>query len=131
MFIAPTADRVMRHTMEEGADLASLRAAVSAGETPPAPANPCAFWTGVGTRLPRWDRQAGGARADRVSCLADKRQTISGDSFARDANGRLHFAARNGNMINSAGHNLAAPKVEAARALHSAVVGCAVIGAPA
>jgi 2-aminobenzoate-CoA ligase len=36
-FTAPTAYRVMLKAMEEGADLASLRAAVSAGETLPAP----------------------------------------------------------------------------------------------
>ncbi|MGB0507749.1 MAG: AMP-binding protein [Pikeienuella sp.] len=36
-FTAPTAYRVMLHAMEEGADLSSLRAAVSAGETLPAP----------------------------------------------------------------------------------------------
>ncbi len=36
-FTAPTAYRVMLRAMEEGADLTSLRAAVSAGETLPAP----------------------------------------------------------------------------------------------
>ncbi len=36
-FTAPTAYRVMMQAMEEGADLSSLRAAVSAGETLPAP----------------------------------------------------------------------------------------------
>jgi 2-aminobenzoate-CoA ligase len=36
-FTAPTAYRVMLQAMEEGADLSSLRAAVSAGETLPAP----------------------------------------------------------------------------------------------
>jgi len=36
-FTAPTAYRVMLRAMAEGADLSSLRAAVSAGETPPAP----------------------------------------------------------------------------------------------
>jgi 2-aminobenzoate-CoA ligase len=36
-FTAPTAYRVMLKAMEEGADLSSLRAAVSAGETLPAP----------------------------------------------------------------------------------------------
>jgi 2-aminobenzoate-CoA ligase len=36
-FTAPTAYRVMLRAMEEGADLSSLRAAVSAGETLPAP----------------------------------------------------------------------------------------------
>ena len=36
-FTAPTAYRVMLGAMEEGADLSSLRAAVSAGETLPAP----------------------------------------------------------------------------------------------
>lgn len=36
-FTAPTAYRVMLNAMEDGADLSSLRAAVSAGETLPAP----------------------------------------------------------------------------------------------
>ena len=36
-FTAPTAYRVMLHAIDEGADLSSLRAAVSAGETLPAP----------------------------------------------------------------------------------------------
>ncbi|MFZ1468744.1 MAG: AMP-binding protein [Paracoccaceae bacterium] len=36
-FTAPTAYRVMMRAMDEGADLSSLRAAVSAGETLPAP----------------------------------------------------------------------------------------------
>ncbi len=36
-FTAPTAYRVMLTAMEEGADLSSLRCAVSAGETLPAP----------------------------------------------------------------------------------------------
>jgi len=36
-FTAPTAYRVMMQAMEDGADLSSLRAAVSAGETLPAP----------------------------------------------------------------------------------------------
>ena len=36
-FTAPTAYRVMLAAMEDGADLSSLRAAVSAGETLPAP----------------------------------------------------------------------------------------------
>ncbi|MBV1704150.1 MAG: AMP-binding protein [Hyphomicrobiales bacterium] len=36
-FTAPTAYRVMLQAMEEGADLSSLRAAISAGETLPAP----------------------------------------------------------------------------------------------
>ncbi len=36
-FTAPTAYRAMLEAMEQGADLSSLRAAVSAGETLPAP----------------------------------------------------------------------------------------------
>ncbi|PID37199.1 MAG: 2-aminobenzoate-CoA ligase [Rhodobacterales bacterium] len=36
-FTAPTAYRAMMHAMDEGADLSSLRAAVSAGETLPGP----------------------------------------------------------------------------------------------
>ena len=55
---------------------------------------------------------------------------ITGDSFTMDADGYLHFAARNDDMIVSSGYNIAGPEVEAALLSHDAVAECAVIGAP-
>ena len=55
---------------------------------------------------------------------------ITGDSFWRDADGYFHFAARNDDMIISAGYNIAGPEVEAALLSHASVSECAVIGAP-
>ena len=70
--------------------------------------------------------------------LADARQkdyvcegwNITGDSFSMDEEGYFHFAARNDDMIVSAGYNIAGPEVEAALLSHPAVAECAVIGAP-
>ena len=70
--------------------------------------------------------------------LADARQAdyvqdgwnITGDTFWMDEDGRLHFAARNDDMIVSAGYNIAGPEVEAALLAHPLVSECAVIGAP-
>jgi 2-aminobenzoate-CoA ligase len=70
--------------------------------------------------------------------LADSRQknyvsngwNLTGDSFTRDKDGRFHFAARNDDMIISAGYNIAGPEVEAALLAHPDVAECAVIGAP-
>ena len=58
--------------------------------------------------------------------LADERQAvyvkdgwnITGDSFVMDDEGYLHFAARNDDMIISAGYNIAGPEVEAALLTH-------------
>jgi 2-aminobenzoate-CoA ligase len=69
--------------------------------------------------------------------LADKRQknyvadgwNLTGDSFLRDRDGRFHFAARNDDMIISAGYNIAGPEVEAALLAHPEVAECAVVGA--
>ena len=47
-----------------------------------------------------------------------------------DADGYLHFAARNDDMIISSGYNIAGPEVEAALLSHPAVMECAVVGAP-
>lgn len=55
---------------------------------------------------------------------------ISGDAFSMDAEGYFHFAARNDDMILSAGYNIAGPEVEAALLAHEAVAECAVVGAP-
>ncbi len=70
--------------------------------------------------------------------LADKRQrayvrdgwNITGDTFVQDEDGYFHFAARNDDMIVSAGYNIAGPEVEAALLAHRDVAECAVIGAP-
>ena len=55
---------------------------------------------------------------------------ITGDSFWMDEDGYFHFAARNDDMIVSAGYNIAGPEVEAALLSHAAVAECAVVGAP-
>jgi len=182
-FTAPTAYRAMLAAMDEGADLSSLRAAVSAGETLPAPVYEA--WmektgkpmldgigatemlhifisnrfedhkpactgkpvTGYEVRIIGPDGKpvpAGevGRLAVRgpTGCryLADERQkdyvvdgwNITGDSFSMSADGHLHFAARNDDMIISAGYNIAGPEVEAALLAHPAVLECAVIGVP-
>ncbi|WP_439521866.1 AMP-binding protein [Marivita sp.] len=182
-FTAPTAYRVMLQAMEDGADLSSLRAAVSAGETLPAPiyeqwkaktGKP--MLDGIGatemlhifisnrfddhrpacTGKPVTGYEARVVDADMrdvkrgdigrlavrgpTGCryLADARQSgyvrdgwnITGDSFWMDDDGYLHFAARNDDMIVSAGYNIAGPEVEAALLAHDAVLECAVVGAP-
>lgn len=180
-FTAPTAYRAMLAAMEEGADLSSLRAAVSAGETLPAPVyedwirktgKPMLDGIGATEMLHifisnRFDdhrpactgKPVTGYQAKIVDddgnevpvgtvgrlavrgptgCryMADDRQlsyvqngwNITGDSFTMDADGYLHFAARNDDMIISSGYNIAGPEVEAALLAHSAVSECAVIG---
>jgi 2-aminobenzoate-CoA ligase len=70
--------------------------------------------------------------------LADRRQSnyvrdgwnLTGDSFVRDAAGRLSFVARSDDMIVSSGYNIAGPEVEAALLSHAAVAECGVVGAP-
>jgi 2-aminobenzoate-CoA ligase len=54
---------------------------------------------------------------------------ITGDTFIRDAEGYFHFAARNDDMIVSAGYNIAGPEVEAALLAHPCVSECAVVAA--
>jgi 2-aminobenzoate-CoA ligase len=69
--------------------------------------------------------------------LADARQedyvrdgwNLTGDVFTQDENGCFHFAARNDDMIISAGYNIAGPEVEAALLSHPDVRECAVVGA--
>lgn len=75
----------------------------------------------TGCRYLNDDRQAG--------YVADG-WNITGDSFFKDAAGYFHFAARNDDMIVSAGYNIAGPEVEAALLSHSAVSECAVVAAP-
>ncbi|MEP2717684.1 AMP-binding protein [Pseudophaeobacter sp.] len=182
-FTAPTAYRVMLQAMEEGADLSSLRAAVSAGETLPSPVYEdwiaktgkpmldgigatemlhifitnrfsdhrpaCTGKPVTGYQLRILDSEGKEAPRGEVGrlavkgptgCryLADERQeayvqdgwNVTGDSFMMDADGYLHFAARNDDMIISSGYNIAGPEVEAALLSHEAVAECAVIGAP-
>jgi 2-aminobenzoate-CoA ligase len=116
-FTAPTAYRAMLQAMDEGADLSSLRAAVSAGETLPA----------LAVRGPTGCRYLAD---DRQKVYVQDGWNITGDSFTMDADGYLHFAARNDDMIISAGYNIAGPEVEAALLSHPAVSECGVVGAP-
>jgi 2-aminobenzoate-CoA ligase len=180
-FTAPTAYRVMLRAMDEGADLSSLRAAVSAGETLPAPVyeewlaktgkpmldgigstellhifisnrfgDSHAGVTGkpvsgyeakvvdeAGQEVPRGTLGRLAVRGP-TGCryLNDERQTkyveggwnITGDTFVQDEAGYFRFAARNDDMIVSAGYNIAGPEVEAALLRHRAVKECAVVG---
>lgn len=182
-FTAPTAYRAMLAAMDRGADLSSLRAAVSAGETLPAPVyhdwqektgkpmldgigatemlhifisnrfddhraactgKPVAGYEAKvigedGAELPRGEVGRLAVRGP-TGCryLADDRQAvyvqngwnITGDSFSMDADGYLHFAARNDDMIISSGYNIAGPEVEAALLSHPFVVECAVVAKP-
>ncbi len=182
-FTAPTAYRAMLRAMEEGADLSSLRAAVSAGETLPGPVydewrqktgKPMLDGIGAtemlhifisnrfedhrpactgkpvtgyqakvvaenGEELPRGEvgklavRGPTGCRylrAERQDEYVQNGWNITGDAFYQDEDGYFHFAARNDDMIISAGYNIAGPEVEAALLAHEAVAECAVIGAP-
>ena len=182
-FTAPTAYRAMLAAMEEGADLSSLRAAVSAGETLPAPVyhdwqektgkpmldgigatellhifisnrfdDHKAACTGKpvtgyeakvideqGNEVPRGTvgrlavRGPTGCRYlgdDRQKAYVQGGWNITGDSFSMDEEGYLHFAARNDDMIVSAGYNIAGPEVEAALLSHPMVADCGVVAAP-
>jgi 2-aminobenzoate-CoA ligase len=182
-FTAPTAYRAMMAAMDKGANLSSLRLAVSAGETLPAPVfeewtrktgKPILDGIGstemlhifitsrIGDAVPGvTGRPVAGYEAKIVDAdmkevpagtpgrlavrgptgcryLADKRQAnyvcdgwnLTGDTFIRDEDGRFRFAARNDDMIISAGYNIAGPEVEAALLSHPDVAECAVIGAP-
>lgn len=70
--------------------------------------------------------------------LADDRQAVyvqngwnvTGDTYRIDAEGYFWYVARSDDMIVSSGYNIAAPEVENALLSHSAVVECAVVGAP-
>jgi len=180
-FTAPTAYRAMMKAMDEGADLSSLRAAVSAGETLPAPVydewmaktgKPMLDGIGAtemlhifisnrftdhrpactGKPVSGYEAKIIGHNGEDLpdgeigrlavrgptGCryLRGARQTeyvqngwnITGDTFVRDKDGYFHFAARNDDMIISAGYNIAGPEVEAALLSHEAVAECAVIG---
>ncbi|HBN30023.1 MAG TPA: 2-aminobenzoate-CoA ligase [Rhodobacteraceae bacterium] len=181
-FTAPTAYRVMMRAMDDGADLSSLRCAVSAGETLPAPVydewlakTGKPMLDGIGatemlhifisnrfedSKAACTGKPVAGYEARIVDedmndlpdgepgrlavrgptgCryLNDDRQkiyvrdgwNITGGTFIRDSNGFYHFAARNDDMIVSAGYNIAGPEVEAALLSHPFVVECGVVGA--
>ncbi len=182
-FTAPTAYRAMLSAMHQGANLSSLRSAVSAGETLPAPVfdewiakTGKPILDGIGStemlhifisnrfgdaapastgkpvigyeakvvdddmkEKPRGEIGKLAVRGP-TGCryLADKRQSayvrdgwnLTGDSFTQSPDGYFHFAARNDDMIISAGYNIAGPEVEAALLAHPDVKECAVIGAP-
>jgi len=182
-FTSPTAYRAMIAAMDGGADLSSLRLAVSAGETLPTPVfeswirktgkpildgigstellhifisnrvgdahpgttgRPVSGYEArvVGEDMNELPPGALGKLAVRgpTGCryLADARQSnyvrdgwnLTGDSFVRDAHGRLCFVARSDDMIISSGYNIAGPDVEAALLTHDAVAECGVVGAP-
>ncbi|WP_334191491.1 AMP-binding protein [Pararhodobacter sp.] len=182
-FTAPTAYRAMMRAMDEGADLSSLRAAVSAGETLPGPVydewmaktgKPMLDGIGAtemlhifvtnrftdhrpactgkpvtgyearvigpdGAELPPGEpgrlavKGPTGCRylyGDRQGEYVQNGWNITGDTFVMDQDGYFHFAARNDDMIVSAGYNIAGPEVEAALLAHPAVAECAVIGVP-
>jgi 2-aminobenzoate-CoA ligase len=172
----------MMAAMDQGANLSSLRLAVSAGETLPAPVfedwtrrtgKPILDGIGstemlhifitsrVGDALPgATGRPVSGYEARIVDAemndvpvgtvgrlavrgptgcryLSDRRQkdyvsdgwNLTGDAFVQGQDGRFHFAARNDDMIVSAGYNIAGPEVEATLLSHPDVAECAVIGA--
>lgn len=182
-FTAPTAYRAMIRAMDDRANLSSLRAAVSAGETLPGPVydewmaktgkpmldgigatellhifitnrfndhKPACTGkpvTGYEARVvdPEGNEVAPGEvgrlavrgptgcrylRGERQGEYVQNGWNISGDAFSRDADGYFHFAARNDDVIVSAGYNIAGPEVEAALLVHDAVAECAVIGVP-
>ncbi|HEY1572528.1 MAG TPA: AMP-binding protein [Pseudonocardiaceae bacterium] len=70
--------------------------------------------------------------------LADDRQSVyvrngwnlTGDTFVADADGYLHYLARNDDMIVSSGYNIAGPDVEEALLAHPDVLDCCVVGVP-
>jgi 2-aminobenzoate-CoA ligase len=55
---------------------------------------------------------------------------ITGDTYAKDADGYFWYLARSDDMIVSSGYNIGAPEVENALLAHPAVAECAVIGVP-
>ena len=152
-FTAPTAFRAMLRAMNEGADISSLRAAVSVGETLPGPVY--GEWQArTGKPATGYEAKVIGPNGAELHCgevgrLAVRGPTgcrhlrgerrgenmpdgwnTSGDAHSRDANGYFHLAARNDDMIVSAGYSIAGLEVEAALMSHSAVAECAVIGLP-
>jgi 2-aminobenzoate-CoA ligase len=80
----------------------------------------------LAVRGPTGCRYLGDARQDQY--VRDG-WNITGDKFSMDDAGYLYFAARNDDMMISAGYNIAGPEVEAALLSHEFVSECAVVGA--
>jgi 2-aminobenzoate-CoA ligase len=182
-FTSPTAYRAMLAAMDHGANLSSLRVAVSAGETLPAPVfddwkrktgKPILDGIGAtellhifisnrfsdaragitGRPVTGYDARVVDANMQDVAIgtpgllavrgptgcryLADPRQAsyvregwnLTGDTYAREADGAFRFIARADDMIVSSGYNIAGPEVEAALLLHPDVAECAVVALP-
>ena len=70
------------------------------------------------------------ADPERQAAYVKNGWNLTGDSFIRDADGHLNFAARSDDMIISSGYNIAGPEVETALLSHPDVAECAVIGVP-
>ncbi|WP_439380537.1 AMP-binding protein [Amycolatopsis lexingtonensis] len=83
-------------------------------------ASPLMWFTGY--------RGASGQTADRFT--ADRRWYLTGDTAARDAGGRFHFAARDDDIILMAGYRIGPSEVESVLQSHPAVAEAAVVGAP-
>jgi 2-aminobenzoate-CoA ligase len=66
----------------------------------------------------------------RQSNYVENGWNITGDTYARDADGYYWYRARSDDMIVSSGYNIGAPEVENALLSHPAVAECAVIGIP-
>jgi 2-aminobenzoate-CoA ligase len=120
-FTAPTAYRAMLGAMHNGADLSSLRLAVSAGETLPGPV------------FEEWMAKTGKPILDGIGSTEMLHIFISnrlGDaapaSTGKPVSG--YEAKIVGDVIISSGYNIAGPEVEAALLSHPDVKECAVIG---
>ncbi|MDQ6719352.1 MAG: AMP-binding protein [Candidatus Dormibacteraeota bacterium] len=69
-------------------------------------------------------------RGDRQATYVRDGWNITGDVYARDADGYFHYQARADDMIVSSGYNIAGPEVEEALLRHPDVAETAVIGVP-
>jgi 2-aminobenzoate-CoA ligase len=69
-------------------------------------------------------------RGDRQTSYVRDGWNITGDVYARDADGYFHYQARADDMIVSSGYNIAGPEVEEALLCHPDVAETAVIGVP-
>jgi 2-aminobenzoate-CoA ligase len=69
-------------------------------------------------------------RGDRQSNYVRDGWNITGDVYARDADGYFSYQARADDMIISSGYNIAGPEVEEALLRHPDVAEAAVVGAP-
>lgn len=67
---------------------------------------------------------------DRQSTYVRHGWNLTGDTFARDADGYFTYLARSDDMIVSSGYNISGPEVEQALIAHPDVVDVAVVGRP-